>query len=92
MDNQITIHITQGTANCDRTSHIANKEMFVKYYVLEDRQIAPEWVPTDDNPADIFTKALAKGTNKHDSAFIRHRNTILGESQGTQFHKSHKLI
>lgn len=92
MDNQIAIHIAQGTANCDRTSHIANKEMFVKYYVLEDPQVAPEWVPTEDNPADIFTKPLASGTKNEDSAFMRHRDTILGLARDiNQFHKSHKL-
>ena len=68
-----------------RTRHIAVKDYYL-CSLAKQKLIAPEYVPTTENPADQFTKPLM------DSAFVRHRNNVLGEDPAhDQFNKSTPL-
>jgi len=58
-DNQSTIATAKNPENHERTKHID-----ISYHLLrelvEDGTIKMEYCPTDENVADIFTKALAR--------------------------------
>lgn len=63
-DNQSTQTISKNGIKSDRTKHID-----VKYHFITDcinkNQIKLEWVPSVDNQADIFTKALDRTKFTH---------------------------
>ena len=58
-DNQSTIKIANNPIQSDRTKHID-----VRYHkireLIDQNRIKLEYVPTADQTADIFTKALGK--------------------------------
>ena len=51
----------------DRSKHIARRVLFIRELVAKNI-IQPEFIRTEDNPADALTKPLPK------VAFIKHRN------------------
>ena len=59
MDNQAAIRQLEGEESSARAKHIDIKLKFNKYYV-SNGIIKLEYVPTSDQKADIFTKALPK--------------------------------
>jgi hypothetical protein len=58
-DNQSTIAVSQNGIKGERTKHIDVKYRFVTE-VVERGEVKLKWVPTTDQQADIFTKALAQ--------------------------------
>ena len=58
-DNQGAIALSKDNKLHQRTKHIDIRYHFIREAV-EDGQIRMKYVPTDQNPADIFTKPLSK--------------------------------
>ena len=59
-DNQGAIALAKDNKFHARTKHIDIRYHFIREAV-EDHKIELKYIPTDDNVADTFTKALAKG-------------------------------
>lgn len=57
-DNQSAIAVTKNGIRSDRTKHVDIKYHFVTESV-EQGEVVLKWVPTNEQQADIFTKALA---------------------------------
>ena len=57
-DNQSTIAIAQNPIQHDRTKHIARIQHFIKEKV-EMQIVLPQFIPTTEQLADIFTKGLS---------------------------------
>jgi hypothetical protein len=57
-DNQSTIAVSKNGVKADRTKHVDVKYHFVTQTVQEGK-VQLKWVPTAEQQADIFTKALA---------------------------------
>ena len=58
-DNQGAIALSKDNKFHARTKHIDIRYHFIREAV-EDAKINVKYVPTEENPADIFTKPLAK--------------------------------
>ena len=58
-NNQGAIALVKDNKFHSRTKHIDLRYHFIREAV-EDNKIKMEYVPTDENDADIFTKALAR--------------------------------
>ena len=63
-DNQGAIALSKDNKFHARTKHIDVQYHFVREAV-EDGKMSVVYIPTDDNPADIFTKPLAKPKFRH---------------------------
>jgi hypothetical protein len=59
VDNQAAISMTKDLANYNRTKHIAIRYHSTKGFI-DDGYFKFEYIKTDDNVADIFTKLLAR--------------------------------
>lgn len=57
-DNQSAIAVSKNGVRSDRTKHVDIKYHFVTESV-EQGEVVLKWVPTNEQQADIFTKALA---------------------------------
>ena len=69
-DNQSTIAVSKNGVRSERTKHIDVKYHFITETV-ESGQVKLKWVPTTEQQADIFTKALPA------PAFLRLRNQLM---------------
>src|SRR5882762_4938951 len=58
-DNQGAIALSKDNKFHARTKHIDIRHHFIRE-AIEDWKLSVVYIPTDDNPADIFTKPLAK--------------------------------
>jgi hypothetical protein len=58
-DNQGAITLSKDNKFHARTKHIDIRYHFIREMV-EDQKLTFKYIPTDHNPADIFTKPLAK--------------------------------
>lgn len=56
-DNQSTIHLTKNSAFPARMKHIDKRYHFIRS-LLEEKVLRLEKIHTDDNLADLFTKAV----------------------------------
>jgi hypothetical protein len=63
-DNQSAIAFTKDNTDHSRTKHIDIRHHFIRD-CIHDGQITIGYIHTDENSADIFTKALAKDKHKH---------------------------
>jgi hypothetical protein len=63
-DNQSAIAVTKNGIKGERTKHIDIKYHFVTETV-ERGDVSLKWVPTTEQQADIFTKALAAPVFEH---------------------------
>ena len=59
VDNQSAMALAKNAAFHDRTKHIAVRHHFIRDEI-EEGHIRPEYVPTDEQVADVLTKALAR--------------------------------
>ena len=59
VDNQSTITLSKNPVHHNRTKHIDTRYHFVRQCV-EEKKIEVEFVRSEDQLADIFTKALGK--------------------------------
>jgi hypothetical protein len=71
-DNQSTIAISKNGIKGDRTKHIDVKYRFITE-VIERGDVKLKWIPTTEQQADIFTKALAG------PVFTKLRDTMMSE-------------
>jgi len=69
-DNQSTIAVSKNGVKGERTKHVDVKYHFVTETV-ESGEVRLQWVPTAEQHADIFTKALPE------PAFIKLRNELM---------------
>ena len=58
-DNQSTVALSKNGVKSERSKHVDIKWHFITQTV-QSGVIQLEWIPTDKQQADIFTKALAK--------------------------------
>lgn len=63
-DNQSTIAVSQNGVRSERTKHVDVRYHFVTETVRSG-QVKLQWVPTRDQQADIFTKALPEPVFEH---------------------------
>jgi transposase InsO family protein len=63
-DNQSTIAISQNGIRSERTKHVDVKYHFITETVASG-QVQLQWIPTRDQEADLFTKALAQPVFEH---------------------------
>jgi hypothetical protein len=59
VDNQGAIALAKNYISNSRTKHIERRHLKIRELV-EQLQVRPEFVPTDDNVADIMTKPLGR--------------------------------
>jgi hypothetical protein len=85
IDNQSAIRMAQNIASQNKTSHIRVHEMQLNE-AFTNGDVNPEYVPTDDNPADLLTKPLAY------KEFNRHRATMLGTIEKCNQHELSKKL
>jgi len=71
-DNQSTITISKNGVKTERTKHVDVKYHFVTN-AINEQQIKLQWVPTTQQQADIFTKAL------HQPAFVTFRKLLMSQ-------------
>ena len=57
VDNSGAIDLSHDYLSNSSTKHIARRYLKIRELV-EDKEVNPTFIPTDDNVADIFTKAL----------------------------------
>jgi hypothetical protein len=84
IDNQSAIQMGGDSSSQKRTKHIRVKEQFVND-AHDGGDITLEWLPTGDNPADMFTKPL------DNQLFFKHRGTIMGTEDNDQYWLSNPL-
>jgi hypothetical protein len=68
-DNQAACALSNSPAITARSKHIDIRHHFIRSLV-QDGSFTTNWIPTEDMPADIFTKSLPFVT------FSRHRDTL----------------
>ena len=71
-DNQAAIKIAQHDIEHDRTKHIDIKYHFIRDEI-NNKQVAINWIRTERQVADVFTKTLSS------PSFINHRNRLVHE-------------
>ena len=69
--NTAAIDVSSDPMYYDRSKHIARRDLFIRELVANN-VIKPEFIRTEENPADALTKPLPK------AAFMKHRNKLLG--------------
>ena len=70
VDNKGAVELSRDRKSCHRSRHVDRRFFKVRELVFAGA-IKVEYVPTEDNPADILTKALDQPT------FYRHTRTML---------------
>ena len=68
-DNQAACALSHSPAISARSKHIDIRHHFIRSLV-QDGSFSTTWVPTEDMPADIFTKSLPF------AIFSRHRDVL----------------
>ena len=70
VDNQGAVALSQSYISNSNTKHIERRHLKIRELV-DEMVVRPEFVPTDKNPADIFTKPLGR------RKFEKYRKMIL---------------
>lgn len=73
-----TIKAITDQAQNSRMKHVAIRKAFVD--AVEEKKVELKWVPTDENPADFFTKLLAK------EKFQKFKRMHHGRATGVRIH------
>jgi hypothetical protein len=74
VDNQSAIKIAENDVDHDRTKHIDTRYYFVRE-CIQEKIIKIEWISTQDQLGDIFTKALGA------TAFVKFRDLLMVNKQ-----------
>jgi len=77
VDNQAALDLAYNPEHHQRTKHINRRHFYVREAV-EELQIVVPYVPTDENVADFFTKALPA------DKFYKFRARVMGLQQYSQ--------
>ncbi|KAJ9551376.1 hypothetical protein OSB04_015421 [Centaurea solstitialis] len=72
-DNEGAVALTKEPKDHGKSKHIERKYHFVRHKV-EEKQIVVSRVPTEENPADPFTKALTRPKHEYHTEAIGVRN------------------
>ena len=67
-DSQGSIALSKNPASHSRTKHISIQHHFVREQV-ESNMVQLSWIPTEDMPADLLTKSLAR--DRHQALILR---------------------
>jgi hypothetical protein len=59
VDNQSSIQVSKNPEHHGRMKHLDRSYFWLREQVMH-KKIAPSYLPTEDNPADLLTKALVK--------------------------------
>ena len=78
VDNQSTIRIGMDITSNRRTVHLAVRDEFLHHHVQQGH-VALEYIPTQENPADILTKAIVG------KQFFKHKETMMGREKNDQY-------
>ena len=78
VDNQSAITLSKYLVHHNGTKHIDARYVFI-YQCVEDKKIEIGFIRTEDQLADIFTKALGKMKFQEMRGFIGIRNTHVEE-------------
>ena len=70
LDNKAAIDMAHDPTHLTKAKHIKRRSFFVRELV-EDKQVEVQYVRSEDNTADIFTKPLKK------RSFLKHRARLL---------------
>ena len=71
-DNKGAVDLVNGWSIGGGTKHMDCRVMFLRE-LKENGTIRVQWIPSGDNPSDIYTKNVEKET------FIKHARNICGE-------------
>ena len=80
-DNQSAIALAKSKKTHGRTKHIEVRYHYVRE-LIRDHVLTVDYQPSENNPADLFTKQLGS------VLFVKHRETVMGHApiQGVQQH------
>ena len=78
VDNQSAITMSKNTGHHNRTKHIDTRYHFIRECV-EDKRIETSFVRTEDQLADMFTKALGRQKFQEMRERIGIRSTLMEE-------------
>ena len=70
-DNQSAIAIASDDVHHQRTKHIDIRHHFIREHIKAGA-VALQWVPTEEQEADLLTKPLGK------AAFVKLRDRLMG--------------
>ena len=78
MDNTGALALAKHRTSCKYSRHVTRRDLKVREFVAADL-VTPEYVPTSENLADIFTKHIKA------EAFHRLASSVLGMSSSNKF-------
>jgi hypothetical protein len=74
MDNQGAIALSKNYVSNSRTKHIERRHLKIRELV-EELKVKPEFLPTNDNPADMMTKPLGRAKFEEFRRFVMNHGT-----------------
>jgi hypothetical protein len=85
LDSQQSIFMAQDVASHQRTGHIQIKELMLTFHT-RNGDFEPQYLRSEDNPADMMTKPLGK------VKFEKHRATCMGKPNNNQYELSRHIF
>ena len=74
VDNQGAIALSKNYVSNSRTKHIERRHLKIRELV-EELKVKPEFLPTNDNPADMMTKPLGRAKFEEFRRFVMNHGT-----------------
>eukprot|EP00965_Chrysotila_dentata_P144970 4786973-Pleurochrysis_carterae.AAC.1 len=69
VDNSGAVELAKERRSCRRSRHVDRRDLKVREYVAQGVVLVKK-INTDDNPADVFTKALARDVHDRHVRFV----------------------
>ncbi len=70
VDNQSTIQVLNDSVHHSRMKHIPVQEFWIRHKVAKEKVMDVHYCPTEEMPADIFTKALSRALVEQHRSFM----------------------